>query len=64
MPDFITVTQAARQAALNVSTIRYAILAGRLSATKYGKTWLITPTEFERWLSAPELHKAGARPKR
>lgn len=63
MADFLTVTQAATRAACNVSTIRYAILAGRIRATKYGKTWLIAPDEFERWLADPEAHKAGARRK-
>lgn len=62
MSDFLTVTQAAREAACNVSTLRYAILGGRLRATKYGKTWLIERAEFERWLSDPVAHKAGARP--
>ncbi len=48
---FYTSKQAAEKANLkNTSTIRYAVIRGKLHATKVGRDWLISADELERWI--------------
>lgn len=62
MNDLLTLTAAAAIAGCNASTLRYAIAAGRLTAVKYGKTWLITRAALDAWRAA-DVHKPGAKRK-
>lgn len=51
MPKYISTTEAAKIAGYNDDgAIRSAIRRGKLNAEKYGRNWLITPTELDRWL--------------
>lgn len=51
MPKYISTTEAARIAGYRTdSAIRQAIRKGKLNAEKYGRNWLITPAELNRWL--------------
>lgn len=57
---FYTSQQAAKKAKLKTaSTIRYAILNGRLQATKVGRDWLIAAAELERWIKEERHTKVG-----
>ncbi|WP_405487838.1 helix-turn-helix domain-containing protein [Nocardia sp. NBC_00511] len=48
----LTIPQAAARANLHDNTIRNAIAAGALPATKAGGQWLIEPEELDAWASA------------
>lgn len=59
MTTKITVSEAATASGLNPSSIRRAIARGDLQAERYGKTYVIEPAEFQRWLDNPLAHKTG-----
>lgn len=51
MPKYISTTEAAKIAGYpDDGAIRSAIHRGKLNAEKYGRNWLITPAELDRWL--------------
>lgn len=60
--DLLTLATAAAIAGCNASTLRYAIANGRLTAVKFGKTWLITRPALDAWLAA-DVHKPGVKRK-
>jgi excisionase family DNA binding protein len=45
----LTVPEAARALGLTTQTIRTRIARGHMTAVKYGRDWLLTPAEVERW---------------
>jgi len=59
---FYTSKQAAEKAGLkDTSTIRYAILRGKLSAIKTGRDWLIAVNELDRWIKEERHRKTGVK---
>ena len=57
---FYTSKQAAEKAQLkDPCTIRYAIIRGKLHATKAGRDWLIPADELERWIKEERHTVAG-----
>ncbi len=59
---FLTLSEAARIAHVDSSTLRHAIALERLSAVKYGKMWLTDQEALDDWLRA-DVHKCGAKAK-
>lgn len=59
MPKSLTVSEAAKQSGLSDRAIRKAITRGALKAKQFGKTYVIEPKEFQRWLDDPAAHKTG-----
>ena len=47
--ELMSLSDAANQVGCDTSTLRVAILAGRLEATKIAKTWIVTPTALQEW---------------
>ncbi len=45
----LTLAQAAERLGLGAATLRHQVHNGRLAATLYGKTWLVTEEEVERY---------------
>jgi excisionase family DNA binding protein len=44
-----TLTEAAALLGVAASTLRHQVQNGKLRATKYGKTYVVTPREVERY---------------
>jgi excisionase family DNA binding protein len=58
--EMLTLTEAAELIGLDSSGLRRAILAGKLPATKFGKTWIVSREDVERWNA--EQRKPVGRP--
>lgn len=54
----ITVTEAASRLGCSVAIIRRMCADGRITAKKYGKTWLIDQLEFSQIVIKPRRKKA------
>lgn len=52
MTTLLTITQAANQRGVNVSTVRRWCLTGELKATKFGKSWVIAQEDLDRFTPA------------
>lgn len=57
-----TLAEAAELLGLSVNTVRHQREAGRLSAAKYGRDWLVEDREIERY-RRESLGRAGRPPK-
>lgn len=55
----LTITEAAKIAKCGTSTLRTAILNGRLTARKSGSVWIITPHNLQKWIDDPAMHRRG-----
>ena len=51
--QFLSISDAAQRAGVNVSYVRAEIKAGRLQAEKPGTEWLIRGVDFAAWLANP-----------
>jgi excisionase family DNA binding protein len=49
----LTVKQAAERLGLSTGRIHALIRGGRLHAEKFGRDWMIAPTELERFAALP-----------
>lgn len=58
----LTLAQAADQLGLAASTLRHQAQTGRLKAELYGKTWLVSEAEVERY-RAEVMGRVGRPPK-
>ena len=47
--NLLTLAQAGELLGLSATTLRVQVKRGRLEATLYGKTWLVTEDEVERY---------------
>jgi excisionase family DNA binding protein len=54
----LTLTEAAAELGISAATLRHQVQAGRLAATLFGKTYVITDEELERY-RATSLGKPG-----
>lgn len=65
LEDFMTLPQAAEHLGKNESTLRSAIKAGHLKATRFGKrSYLIKRSDLEAWNQNHEAHKRGPKSKK
>jgi excisionase family DNA binding protein len=55
----LTLTEAGSLLEREPSGLRKAIIAGELSATKYGKTWLVTESAVLAWNQSNPRSNAG-----
>jgi excisionase family DNA binding protein len=58
----LTLAEAAAQLGLAASTLRHQVQVGRLTATLYGKTYVVSEAELERY-RRESLSKPGRRSK-
>lgn len=49
----LTVADAARKSGISESVIKHACADGKLTAQKFGKTWVFTLEDFEAWQAIP-----------
>jgi len=61
--EFISLTDAGVIAGCNASTLRRAIKNKKLAAVKFGKSWVVTRSELQRWIDDPMLHTPGVKAK-
>ena len=54
----LTLTEAAAELGVSSATLRHQVQGGRLAATLFGKTYVITTAELERY-RATSLGKPG-----
>jgi len=59
--EFISLTDAGVIAGCNASTLRRAIKNKKLAAVKFGKSWVVTRSELQRWIDDPMLHTPGVK---
>jgi excisionase family DNA binding protein len=57
LSNYLTAKEAATELNCNDSWIRQLILAGKLSAIKRGRDWLISKAEIERYKESKEKDK-------
>ena len=50
--ELITLTVAAESAGCSSATLRRMIKLGKLQATKYGKTWLVSRSALDEWVKS------------
>ena len=57
----LTLSQAAARLGVTAATLRQQVRNGRLRATLYGKTWVVSEREIERY-RVESLGRHGRRP--
>lgn len=55
--QLLTLAQAGAQLGLAPATLRTQVSRGKLTASKVGKTWVITPQELERYRRNHQRHE-------
>ena len=66
----LTLTEAAAELGISAATLRHQVQLGRMQARLFGKTYVITADELERYRSTslgrpgPPSHRSSPRPSR
>lgn len=64
VPGLMTLTQATATTGVADSTLRHAILRGRLKAINFGGQWLVTEKALREYLDSRRTWRGAARPQR